>query len=698
MSRKLLILFAVALLAVTVLSPISAGAQTSHDATIAGNDYVTVTLTGKPAAADDSTKVNGRFDSTSKGYQQALSRMQRQHDRFAAQLAKVAPDAEIVDEYFITANAVALKLNGSSLSAIGNIAGVEKAAQSALYSLDLNTSVDLINAPAFWSENGGQSNAGEGVKVGIIDSGIYPGHPFFTCKDIHFGGIYYSGVGMAPPNAALPAYFGPGYIPAPAQPLYFSSSHGTHVAGIIGGCDTTIDGGVWTGTELSGVAPGAELYDYNVFPAFGAGYVAFGGSAFSHDIAHAIEDAVAGGMQVINMSLGGGVQGPHDFLADVANEAVEAGVVVVTSAGNEGPGWYTVGSPGSGSEVIAVGASTNSRTGGVIIQVDGGPTYYGVPGEFPYFDGSSYSVIDWPGSDNEACDSNVPDGSLSGEVVVIARGSCTFSQKVANAKAAGAGGAIIYTYDGAAVPVMARSAGFDDDLPAVAVSYDDGVALEAGVTATISPPTAIPTTPDQLADFSSRGPAPFTYIIKPDVVAPGVDILSSTIQFNLLGVTDTTWELYNGTSMASPHVAGAAAALLAANPGWGVNEVRSALVNTADTTKPGLSVFEQGGGLIDMVAADSATVSFYPANASFGIFKGNKPANGAIDISISSTGCSVADVTGSTYADASVSGSTLTVTFDGGRTATSDFYGGYVDVSCGAGGDYTIPWGAVVNR
>jgi len=126
--------------------------------------------------------------------------------------------------------------------------------------------------------------------------------------------------------------------------------------------------------------------------------------------------------------------------------------------------------------------------------------------------------------------------------------------------------------------------------------------------------------------------------------------------------------------------------------------VRSALVNTADTSKPGLSVFEQGGGLIDLVAANDSMVSFYPANASFGIFKGNKPANGSIDITVSSDTCSVTGVSGSVYADASIDGSTLTVSFDGGRTAATDFYGGYVDVNCGTGGDYTIPWGAVVNR
>ena len=704
-SRRLTTVLAALVLAAGALAPAAASAQTTTDdptTTTASDDYVVITLNGQPAAADDATKTNGRFDPTSQGYAKALSRMQRQHERFAAQLAKVAPSAEIVDQYYVTANAVAVKLNGASLSNVAKISGVERTQTSNLYSLDMDQSVGLIGADQFWSKIGGADNAGKGVKVGVIDSGIDPSHPFFACKTIHFGGIYYSGVGVMPKVPALPAIAGPGYIPSPGDPFYFSSSHGTHVAGTIGGCaGTTItDLEPWAsaGTTLSGVAPGAELYDYNVFPMFGAGYVAFGGSAFSHDIAHAIEDAVKDGMDVINMSLGGTPQGPHDFLAEVSNEAVQAGVVVVTSAGNEGPGSYTVGSPGSASEVIAVGASTNTRGMGVQIKVvDNGPTYAAVPGDFPDFDGSTYHIVDWSGTDNEAC-SAAGAGDHTGQVVVIARGTCSFSQKIANAKAAGAAGAIIYTYAGQDPIGMATTPGYDDQIPAVMVSYDAGKALEAGADAVITAPVIVPETPNLLADFSSRGPVPFTYAVKPDVVAPGVNILSSTVQFNYLGITGTSWELYNGTSMASPHVAGAAAALLGAHPTWTPQDVKSALVTTADATKPGGSVWEQGGGLISLPAADAAAVTFYPANASFGVFKGNAPANGSVDIAMSSSACSVVDTTGSAYASASIAGSTLTVDFTGARAAATGLYDGYVDVDCGTDGGYHLPWGAVVNR
>jgi minor extracellular serine protease Vpr len=671
----------------------------TDDAGDYGNGYMIVEFSSSPLAHNDAAKVSGRFDPSSRAYANALRRLEQEHSRFLDRLAKTAPEAEVVNEMFATSNSVVVKLNGSSPTSIESIAGVQRTSSSEIITLDMDQSVGLIGAPGFWADVNGAQNAGAGIDVAIIDAGIDSTHEFFKCKEIGFGGIYYSGVGIAPQIPAIPAIFGPGWIPGPGDPLYFSSSHGTHVAGTVAGCETTIeDGSVWDGTTLSGVAPGANLWDYNVFPSFGAGYVAFGGSAFSHDIAAAIEDAVLDDMEVINMSLGGGVQGPHDFLAEVSNAAVAAGVTVVTSAGNEGPGLYTVGSPGSAEDVIAVGASTNTR--GMAVQIiTSSATYKAVPGEFPDFDGSEYDVVDWGGTDNQAC-SSAGAPTYSGEVVIISRGSCSFSQKVANANAAGAGGVIVYNNIPGADPIgMAGTPGFDDDIPAVMVSYEDGGALEADapLSATVTPPVVVPEISDLLAGFSSRGPAPFTYVVKPDVVAPGVNILSSVLTFNLLGKTGEGWELYNGTSMASPHVAGAAAALLGANPGWGPTEVKSALVTTANAAKPGLSVFEQGGGLVDMVAAAAASTFFSPANASFGVTKGNKPASGSIDIAIDgSEACSVTGTTGD-YVEASVSVDTLTVDFNGGRNATTGFYGGYVNITCGSG-DYHIPWGAVVLR
>jgi minor extracellular serine protease Vpr len=637
----------------------------------------------------------GRFDPNSNAYAAYSKHLKKQQRAFRAKLATHAPNASPVRSFRITANAVVVKLNGESPDKIRNIRGVKKVHDSPLYRPNMNESVGLINAPPAWTAVGGQSVAGEGIRIAVIDSGIVdsliPGfHEFYACKSVEFGNFYFSGqtgtpaIGIKNENGAEPA---PG--------VAYDSTHGTHVAGTAGGCVTTIgDGSIWDGTSLSGVAPGATLVDYNVFPGIGAGWTAFGGSAFSHDIAAAIEDAVANGDHIINMSLGGDAQGPNDFLAAVSGAAMKAGVVVVTSAGNEGPGDYTIGSPGTHPAIITVGATTNTRGLTLTVTAPGFDPIKGYAGEFPDFDGSDETLVDWPGSDNLACTSDVADGSLAGEVVLIERGACTFSQKMHNAKAAGAGGAVVFT-DSRDPGAMARSPGFDDEIPAVMVGRDDGLALEAELASVgslfptvIIPPTIGPETPNELAGFSSRGPAPFTEIVKPDVVAPGVNILSSVF-------TGTGWELFDGTSMASPHVAGASAVLLQSHPDWSPAQVKSALATTA--TDLGLAPWEQGSGLINLEAANNTNAFFKPTNASFGRFTGRAPADGSITIKVdSAASCSVNSVSGD-YVSASIDGTELTVEFAGGRSAAGAFYGGFVSVDCG-GQSHTIPWGAVVNR
>lgn len=648
-------------------------------------------INGIPATAAE----RGRFDPSSNAYAAYRKHLDNEHANFRAALGRRAPQADVVRSFYITANAVVVELNGLSHGELKRISGAKKIYGVGLYRPNMDQSVDLINAPPAWAAVGGREGAGAGVRVAVIDSGIVdsllPGfHPFFGCKAVEFGNFYFSGVTGLP---AIGIKNENGVDPAPG--VAFVSTHGTHVSGTAGGCVTTIsDGSVFDGTELSGVAPGATLVDRNVFPGIGAGFVAFGGSAFSHDIAAAIEDAVIAGDHVINMSLGGGVQGPHDFLAEVSNSAMAAGVVVVTSAGNAGSGNFTIGSPGSAADIITVGATTNTRGLGLLVTVPGFDPIRAFAGEFPDFDGSDQTLIDWPGSDNIVCTSDVPDGALAGEVVLIERGVCTFSQKMANAKAAGAGGAIVFT-DSRDPTAMAKSPGFDDDIPAVMIDRPNGLAVESVLVGgplfptVITPPTIVAETPNELAGFSSRGPASFTGIVKPDLVAPGVNVLSSVF-------TGTGWELFNGTSMASPHVAGSAAVLLHANSGWTPAQVKSALATTA--TDLGLAPWEQGSGLLNLEAALNTNAFFSPTNASFGTFTGKAPADGSVTISIDSAFyCSLADASDGLFANASINGVQLTVEFNGGRDAPSDLHGGFFSVDCGSQ-SHTIPWGAVVDR
>lgn len=683
------------------------GADTTDADIDLGDDYVIVELQSPAAVAyeggirglDRTRPANGRFDPDSRAYQAYQKHLENEHASFRSGLDTRVPGAVIVREYYVTANAVAVKLNGADQATISRLKGVKSVKPSGLYSLDMNESNALVGSTEMWRRLGGQATAGAGVKVGIIDSGIYdpsqydsaydPAEQqdsFFACKHVALAGVYYSGVTGAPANGIAAA-------PLPAPAVLFVFDHGTHVAGTVGGCVTEIESGPFAGKTLSGVAPGVELHDYNVFPGIGAGFVAFGGSAFSHDIAAAIEDSVLDGMHVINMSLGGGVQGPHDFLAEVSNAAMDAGVVVVTSAGNEGPGNYTVGSPGSAENVISVAASTNTRGLGADVIMPDGTKYEAFYGDFGEFDGTPLPLIDWPGADNEACTSNLDGSAADGQIVLIARGTCTFTTKITNAANAGAAGVIVYSDD----REPGGMAG-DGDLPAVMVSNAAGLDLEAAIAAdtdgvvegvVVTGIEIVEREPNLVAGFSSRGPAPFTSAVKPDIMAPGVDILSSVF---------SGYELFSGTSMASPHVAGAAALLLANNPDLTQYEVKSALVTSA--SDHGFEVWEQGSGLLNIPAADAVNAYFQPTVASFGGWTGNRPVNTAVDISIdSSATCTVIGVTGPSFTEAEVnsSGDTLTVEFNGGREAPSGLHQGVVSVDCD-GQTHRITWGIAINR
>lgn len=689
---------------------VTAAVPAVGDDAIGANGYVVVEL-NSPGAAKYTGGIkglagthpqNGRFDPDSPAFEAYKKHLENEHANFRAALGRKAPEAKIVREYYITTNAIAIELNGADPNELGRLNGARRVYDSGLYRPTMNESVNLIDAPAAWGNVGGQPKAGLGVTVGIIDSGIEPSHPFFDCDvngsddgngKLAFGGVYFSGV------TSVPAWAVDALL-ANDPSVFIYEPHGTHVAGTVGGCVTTIaEGGLFQDEVVSGVAPGATLVDYNVFPAIGAGLVAFGGSAFSHDIAAAIEDAVLDQVDVINMSLGGGVQGPHDFLAEASNGAVAAGVVVVTSAGNNGPGEYTVGSPGSASDVIAVAASTNSR--GVIAPIDVpgiGGTITGHSGDFPDFDSATvYTLVDWPSeTDNLACSST--SGDVDGYVVLVERGECTFDVKITNAKAAGAVGVIVYT-DDRDPGGMASGLDPGDQIPALMIARDPGLALEVlldsdpdgligGVS--IDAPTVVPMDADLLAGFSSRGPAPFTGIVKPDVTAPGVNILSSVFG-------GASWALYDGTSMASPHVAGAAAILLQFHDSMSPADVKSALVTTASSLE-GYEVWEVGTGKVDVAEALGASVFFSPTNASFGIFEGKKPVSGTVVIDVTGSCNDPAWLSGDGFVSAALSvDGDLVVTLNGGRDIGTGIHSGIVPVQCG-GQMHSIPYLAVVDR
>lgn len=249
-------------------------------------------------------------------------------------------------------------------------------------------------------------------------------------------------------------------------------------------------------------------------------------------------------------------------------------------------------------------------------------------------------------------------------------------------------------------------------IPAAMVSKDNGAAMKPSGTVTVDG-TAVQEfftdNEDIIAGFSSRGPTPFNYLIKPDVTAPGVNVVSS--------VFEGEFAFFQGTSMATPHLAGGAALLLDLNPDWSPADVKSAMVNTAkrpvwdhvNGTNP-VGVLARGGGRVDLAAASGTPITIDPASASFGLWEGNKPVSASLDLTLfdQSDGptCDVT-VTGPQIVTASAAqvtvpddgSATLTLMLDAGRadTTPNGDYSGDVVLTCD-GTDLQVPWWVRIDR
>jgi minor extracellular serine protease Vpr len=577
----------------------------------------------------------GKLNPNSAAAKKYRDLLKTQHSAFAKWLQTNVPSAKVTSEYFTTLNAVAVKLNGNAIGKLRAHSDVLAVEYNALYRPTMSESHKIINAAAAWAAAGGRADAGRGIKVGIVDSGIDYRHPFFDPAGFSYptgfpkcdaantsGGAC---INVSPKVIVARVFYNKNnQTDYDALPVADIGSHGTHVAGTVAGVTgkTAVVEGVSI-DDMSGVAPGAWLGNYNVFP----GEVL---EARSEDILNAVERAVLDGMDVLNLSLGGGYHGNNDLLAKGLDTAVAAGVVVVTSAGNEGPGGFTVGSPGRARDIITVGASTNQHFVGQPVSYAGGTARAAV-GDFDPLPAGTFGLFDAAG---DGC-ASVPAGA-AGKLVLIDRGVCTFSVKVANANAAGATGVIIVNNVAGDPTALGRTEGFDDDIPAVMISKGDGAALRAaGVTSvTVAATFAefITGNGDILAGFSSQGPTFVDLALKPDLTSVGVNVLSSEA-CDTTGAcgNDGDWAFYAGTSMASPHVAGSAAVLKATHPSWTPAQIKSALANTADLVVK--NAFDastivgpqlQGGGRQDLAEATATGTAFWPTSINFGKVSGSR--------------------------------------------------------------------------
>jgi minor extracellular serine protease Vpr len=598
---------------------------------------VIVQLKGAPLSTHSATKpARGKkldFNrNIVKSYRAQLSALRNDFKRW---LQANAPRAKITSEYDISLNAVAVKLNGTPLQTIAAAPMVERVGPNVLYHPNLSESYKIISASDAWAAAGGRSTAGAGIKIGIIDTGIDELHPFFDPTGFSYPPGFPkcdaadsstntpdSNCEHVTPKVIVAKVF---YNKARQQGLDAQAiqDHGTHVAGDAAGVtgQTAVVNSVSI-DDMSGIAPGAWLGNYNVFPGDVLG-------ARSEDILNAVDAAVADGMDILNLSLGGGYRGNNDLLAMGLDNAVDAGVVVAVAGGNSGPGAGTLDSPGRARKVITVGSSTNQHFVGqpFTYPATGGTTIGAAVGDFDPLPEGSFELFD---THSDGC-ASVASGA-SGKLAIIDRGTCTFSQKVANAKAAGAVGVVIINNVAGDPTAMARTAGFDDDLPAVMIGKNEGAALRASGATTASAEATfeefITPNKDILAGSSGQGPTAVDFAVKPDLTSVGVNVLSST---TCVGKPETCpddgtgWAFFSGTSMATPHIAGSAAVLLDLNSSWSPAQIKSALVNHADLVVKDASTglhdigpTAQGAGRENLSVAAEATTWLDPVSASFG--------------------------------------------------------------------------------
>ncbi len=600
--------------------------------------------------------------------------VQAYSDHLATQRANFVTEAQtllgrnldVVYEYAVANNGMAVWLTPTEAAQVAKIEGVIFIKQDEEKELHTDNGPEWIGAPVVWdgsSVPSGMGTFGEGTVVGIIDTGINYSNPSFAEVGPIDGYVHTnplgSGnfIGNCAPSGGYESYCNDkligvrGYATVNGGDPVDYNGHGSHVGGTAAGnfVTATVSAPTTTITRtISGVAPHANLIAYSACCTESALTAAIEDIVLDYATLLAADSSVR---MSVNYSIGSPGATPdmwNDFDTAGYLAARDAGIFVATSAGNNGPGASTVGSPADAPWLTSVGNSTHNRVwSNNLIDMSGGDTAApaNISGKGLTSGYGSADIVyagDFPSgstSTPQLCGvgtigsfiSPWPAGTFNGEIVVCDRGTYGRVEMGANVLAAGAGGYVLANHAAAGNALV----GDAHELPGVHITYADGVVLKAwlasgtGHMATITGSTINedPSNGDIMSSSSSRGPnRALPDIISPNVTAPGTDILAP------YGVNNAiAWDMISGTSMASPHVAGAAALLMATYPDWTPAQVQSALMLTAwqdmlkeDGATPA-DPFDMGSGRIDLnVAAltglvmDETTANYENANPAIG--------------------------------------------------------------------------------
>lgn len=560
--------------------------------------------------------------------------------------------ADVLYRYTEAINGIAVKLTRAQAQKVSRLDGVAAVQVDFERELTTDKGPEWIGAPTVWDGTnvpaGFEGNQGEGVIVGILDSGLNPANPsFHDVVPESEGGDGYDHtnplgagnyLGMCDPantaqyvanwgcNDKLIGYYNfenPAAGGNPRDDVYDDDGHGSHTGSTTAGnqVDATAYAAEGTPNEFSvtstikGVAPHANIIGYDVCD----------GGCQGFSILASINQAILDDVDVINYSIGSAAASNPwtDPDAVAFLNAREAGIHVATSAGNAGPGAATLGSPGDVPWMTTVGATTHDRkyvasvtdlasdAGAGPADIAGAGLSGPTDGAFPLVDAASIN-------DNALCEAGkFPAGTdLAGQIILCDRGVTGRVEKGEVVAALNAEGMILAN-DAASGDSLNGDA---HALPAAHITYDDGVALRQWMGSVTGEEAALSGSVadvkdengDIMAAFSSRGPNRAVSMISPSVSAPGVDILAAAGAGN-----EVVWEFISGTSMASPHTAGALTLLkgmqldLPEAEQWSPAEAQSALMTTSEraiTDSDGTPAdwFDMGSGRIELRNAAKA--------------------------------------------------------------------------------------------
>jgi subtilisin family serine protease len=558
---------------------------------------------------------------------------------------------EVQFQYLNVINGLAVRVSAAEAARLAELPGVAAVYRDTLRELDTDVSHDLIRSAAIWDGDTGKSMAtrGEGVIVGMLDTGVNPDHPSFAATDgdgYTHTNPYGSGnfVGVCDPGApnhediCNDKLIGAWNFHPNSPSAQDWHDHGSHVGSIIAGnrheAVFTVGTDEFTRT-IQGVAPRANVISYLVcFPTCPA----------TSSVA-AVDQAITDGVDVLNYSISG-ADNPWNDIVDLAFlEGFNAGIFIAASAGNDGPGASTVAKTGPWNASVA--ASTHSRIiANTLDATEPAPVPPGlvgmgaVPGTGPAIVADIEAEIRYAGlvdPGNERGCNAFPPGAFAASMALIQRGDCTFAVKVNNATAAGASAVVVFNHQGGPPITMGGLEG--TAIPAVFIDRGNGNELRDFIVANAPTPTSARINAgasvvinddwqDIMAGFSSRGPSQFE-MLAPTFTAPGVNILAAGAA---APGDPVRYVFMQGTSFSSPHGAGAGALMTALHPNWTPAEIRSALASSADQdgilkedAETPADPFDMGSGRLNLDKAgrvglvlDETHANFVAANPATG--------------------------------------------------------------------------------